>query len=82
MVGILEAMKGITDAADEYLGDQEEGFYFEGISKRQSRQREIILRDNGTISALKLLPKYRGQEIFLSSLLRFGYTGQNNPTHF
>ena len=39
-------------------GDQEEGFYFERISKLNSvgesvsRQREIILRNNGTISAL------------------------------
>ena len=25
--------EGIIDAIDEYLGDQEEGFYFKGISK-------------------------------------------------
>ena len=29
----LGSSKGIIDAVDEYLGDQEEGFYFEGISK-------------------------------------------------
>ena len=50
--------EGVTDAADKYLRDQKEGFYFEGISKWNSiresvsRQRDIILRNNGTISAL------------------------------
>ena len=49
----------IIDAVDEYLGDQEEAVYFEGINKLDQhntesalRQREIILRNNGTISAL------------------------------
>ena len=43
---------------DEYLGDQEEGFYFEGKSKLEQLWRkcieakEIILRNNITISAL------------------------------
>ena len=50
--------KGVIGAVNEYLGDQEEGFYFEGISnlysigESASRQREIILRNNGTTSAL------------------------------
>ena len=41
MVGILEAI-GIIDAVDEYLEDQEEGFYFEGISKLEERWRKCI----------------------------------------
>ena len=48
----------IIDAADEHLENQEEGFYFEGISQLEQcwrkciEEREIILRNNGTISAL------------------------------
>ena len=34
--------EGITDAVDEYLGDQEEGFYFEGISKLKQHWRKCI----------------------------------------
>ena len=49
--------KGVIDAVDEYLGDEEEGFYFEGISKLEQRWRKCKgrlyeLRNNGTISAL------------------------------
>ena len=41
--------EGVIDAFDEYLGDQEESFYFKGISdwnsigESASRQRDIIL---------------------------------------
>ena len=51
----------VIDAVDKYLGDQEEVFYFERISKLEQRWRkcieawEIILRSNGTISALGTL---------------------------
>ena len=40
--------EGVIDAVDEHLEDQEEGFYFEGISKLDSvgesasRQRSVI----------------------------------------
>ena len=51
--------EGIIDAVDEYLEDQEEGFYFDGnvanwnsFGESALRQRDIILRNNGTISAL------------------------------
>ena len=33
--------KGIIDV-DEYLGDKEEGFYFEGISKLEQHWRKCI----------------------------------------
>ena len=33
---------GVIDTVDEYLGDQEEGFYFEGISKLEQRWRKCI----------------------------------------
>ena len=48
----------VIDVVEAYLEDQEECFYFEGISKLEqdgdsaSRQSEIILRNNGTMSAL------------------------------
>ena len=32
----------VIDAVDEYLGDQEEHFYFEGISKLQQHWRKCI----------------------------------------
>ena len=34
--------EGIIDAVDEYLGDQEEGFYFEGKSKLEQCWRKCI----------------------------------------
>ena len=34
--------EGIIDAVDEYLGDQEEGFYYEGISKLEQLWRKCI----------------------------------------
>ena len=34
--------EGVRDAVDEYLGDQEEGFYFEGISILEQRWRKCI----------------------------------------
>ena len=34
--------EGITDAVDKYLGNQEEGFYFEGISKLEQHWRKCI----------------------------------------
>ena len=34
--------EGVRDAVDVYLGDQEEGFYFEGISKLEQRWRKCI----------------------------------------
>ena len=34
--------EGLTDAADEYFGDQEEGFYFDGISKLEQSWRKCI----------------------------------------
>ena len=47
--------EGIINAVDEYLGDWD-GLYLERISgtvlESASRQRENILRNNGTISAL------------------------------
>ena len=58
MVGIFGSNEGFIEAVDEYFGDQEEGFYFEGISKLEQhwrkcfKTREIILRNNGTISVL------------------------------
>ena len=60
----------IIDAVDEYLGDQEEGFYFEGISvgESASRQREIIMRNNCKISALGH-SQSTGAENFLIALL-------------
>ena len=69
----FESNEGIIDAVDEYLGNQEEGFYFEGISKLNSigksasRQSEIILRNNGTISALGH-SQSKGAKNFWSSL--------------
>ena len=66
--------EGVIDAVYEYLGDQEENFYFEGISKLEWHwwnsivEREIILRNNGIISA----PGHsqsKGAENFWSSLL-------------
>ena len=42
MVGILEAKECVRGAVDEYLGDQEEGFCFEGISKLEQRWRKCI----------------------------------------
>ena len=34
--------EGVMDTVDEYLGDQEEGFYFEGISKLVQHWRKCI----------------------------------------
>ena len=34
--------EGVIDAVDEYLGDREEGFYFERISKLEQRWRKCI----------------------------------------
>ena len=34
--------EGIIDAVNEYLGDQEEGFYFEGIGKLEQHRRKCI----------------------------------------
>ena len=34
--------EGIIDAVDKYLEDQEEGFYFEGISKLEKHWRKCI----------------------------------------
>ena len=45
----FESNKGVIDAVDDYLEDQEEDFYFEGISKlyivgeSASRQKVFIL---------------------------------------
>ena len=53
----FRSIEGIIDAFD-YLGDQKEGFCFDGISKLEQHLRkcteakEIILRNNGTTSAL------------------------------
>ena len=73
----LGSNKGAKDAVDEYLGHQEDGFCFTGISKLKKknigksalRQREIILIDYGTITALGL-PKIQKLRPFLSSLIR------------
>ena len=34
--------EGVIDAVDKYLGDQEDGFHFEGISKLEQRWRNYI----------------------------------------
>ena len=34
--------EGVIDAIDEYLGSQEEGFYFEGINKLKQHWRKCI----------------------------------------
>ena len=34
--------EGVIDAVNEYLGDQDEDFYFEGISKLEQRWRKCI----------------------------------------
>ena len=34
--------EGLIDAVNEYLGDQDEDFYFEGISKMEQRWRKCI----------------------------------------
>ena len=71
----LGSNKGAKDAVDEYLGHQEDGFCFTGISKLKKkmeksalRQREIILIDYGTITALGL-PKIQKLRPFWSSLV-------------
>ena len=56
---IFENGEGVIDAVEEFLGDQEEGFYFlKGKANRNivresaSRQREIVLRNDGIVSAV------------------------------
>ena len=50
--------EGVIDAVNEYLGDQDEDFYFEGISnwnsngESASRLREIILKNSGKLFIL------------------------------
>ena len=61
--------EGIIDAVDENFRDQDEGFYFEGVSKLEQRLTncmeangdyiEFILTHSGTISALWAFPKFR-----------------------
>ena len=38
----LESNEGVIDAVNEYLGDQDEDFYFEGISKLEQWWRKCI----------------------------------------
>ena len=38
----LGSNEGVIDVVDEYLGNQEEGFHFEGISKLEQRRRKCI----------------------------------------
>ena len=52
MVGILEAKKGIIDAVDVYLSILKGLANWNQVGESASRQRSIILRSNGTISAL------------------------------
>ena len=40
------------------MGDQEEGFFFEGINRLEQHWKKITLKNNGTF------PKYRGRECF------------------
>ena len=54
----FESDEGIIDAVDEYFGNQEDGLYFERISKLEQRWRKCFktkgnyTENNGTISAL------------------------------
>ena len=58
--------EGIIDAVDEYLGDSEEGYYSEGISKLEQCGRKYIKAkvDNGPHFLLLVIPKVLGQRTF------------------
>ena len=63
--------EGVIDAVDEYFGDQEEGFYFEGISKPKQRWRKCIdAKGVGlyweimTQLLLLVIPKVLGRDFF------------------
>ena len=61
--------EGVIDAVDEYLGDQEDAFYFEEISKLEQRWRNCIEAKGNYVEEYgKLLswsvPKYRVRERF------------------
>ena len=64
--GKFGSNEGIVDAVYEYFGDQEECFYLQTgqrWKKSDSRQREIILRNNVTICSWSF-PKYTGRKLF------------------
>ena len=62
--------EGKINAVDEYLGDQVEGFYFEGMSKLEQHWRKCIETKGDYIDkwwhnfCSWSFPKYRGWELF------------------